>query len=79
MYDKDKATSLFTEMTSTSKELDPLMARLNARLKSRRGEQARLAKTLGVTTQSISRWINRKKDPGMTHYLAIKAFLDTKR
>ena len=61
------------------KEIDALMAELHHWCKQERGRQKDLAERLGVTEQTLSNWIARRKTPSLEKYLFIRAFLKKER
>jgi DNA-binding transcriptional regulator YdaS (Cro superfamily) len=60
-------------------EIDQLMSELRTYLKAHHGGAKKLAAALGVSEHILSRWINRRKDPGLKNYLAIRRFLDAQK
>jgi transcriptional regulator with XRE-family HTH domain len=60
-------------------EIDALMAELYHWCKQERGRQKDLAERLGVTEQTLSNWIARRKTPSLEKYLFLRAFLKKQR
>jgi transcriptional regulator with XRE-family HTH domain len=60
-------------------ELDALMAELKAWCKAKHGRQKDLAEKIGVSEDTISHWIARRKKPGLEKYFELRAFLKQQR
>ena len=56
-----------------------LIDRLKTYRLERRITQPQLAKTLGVTFQTVNRWLNRHMKPGQIHEYQIKKLLRQKQ
>jgi transcriptional regulator with XRE-family HTH domain len=57
-------------------EIDRLMNALLKWCKKERGRQRQLAAELRVTEQVASNWLNRRKNPRVTHYVKLREFAD---
>jgi transcriptional regulator with XRE-family HTH domain len=60
-------------------ELDALMAELKAWCKAKHGRQKELSEKIGVSEDTISHWIARRKTPGLVKYFELQVFLKQQR
>jgi transcriptional regulator with XRE-family HTH domain len=57
------------------KELDKLIADLNAWCKAKHGRQREFAAALGVSEQLVTNWLAGRRAPTIKHFFRIQQFL----
>ena len=59
----------------SDEELEELISRLRAWAWQKHGRQKELAAEMGVTEETVSRWLSGRKSPSLAKFFALRAFL----
>lgn len=62
----------------TAPEIESLMAALKKWSAEKYGRQAEIAREIGVSRHLVNDWLAKRRDPSLTQYLKLQAFLKSR-